>query len=386
MANLKSNITEKLDLSWADKFNVMTGKISIKDLPNYNTAIKESLAELSNDLKATAPDERYGLLREELSSVEGDIDGMGGLISSIDKAGPDVQNALSNAVAYNPSFSTYIMEKVDGGGQITEGLKDIDPQARGPVADILNKIAEDGRDGKNYDFEKLDNVLESTSQYAATQKTLTDTKQMRDDLLKEDPNANTIALDSQIENLGQNAKKQKGDLIADVQAAGGNLPAFANLDVDMIFQFVGDIFDPNVGPQGAVKNLMNNLKLDPASEQGQAMAKYAGYGAKYLEFQGGKLEDKSYAYVINKYKDDVMPKAKSIAKEFKTIAGERRVFDEPKASNDQTFSKPTGDKTDITNISETAFNPNASEQEQAAPERNVAAHDPRVLSPAGIAP
>ncbi len=382
MANLLDNILARYEEIGGTRAWFGFGKP--EDPVKFKQAAIETLPKLSEDLRNTAPNARYGLLRKELSSLSPHEPGINKLLTSIDNAGGQVQGALSNAIAYNPEFSNHLVNSLGGEHSMSAALKTIDPEDRGPLSDILNRIANDGIDGKTgQGFDKLDKALSSAIIYSKTEKALIEAKQAREDALKDDPNADTSEFDKNITRLSANEQAQKTDLLAAVTAAGGNLSAFANFDMKIAFQFISDIF--HAGPGAAVSNLMANLNIDPNSEQGQAMGEMSNYLAKTVEFLGGKLEDKSYAYVIDKYKDRVGPALERLGDKFEAIGGKRIEVKEPKtpsSANQTSFSKPadgaTG-KVDTTASFNSKQQPAGTEPEEVAATNTPTAPAPAVL-------
>ncbi len=354
MGQLKDTILEELDLNLVQKANLLLGK-SLKDVgvtdAQASQAIQKGISELTIRLQNDGLDAagRYDLLREELGSISSSVPGMDDLLDSIDNAGSDVQNALANAVTYNSEFTTYIIDKLNSGdSSITGALKDIDPQARGPMADILNRVAADGRDGKTgQKFEKLDTALEAFQEYVKLEQEIADA-------LKADPKAD-------VSELNEKLKAQREVLFTSIEDAGGNIPALAHFDISMIFKFIGDVF--NKGPEAAIESLVEGLKLDPNSKEAAAIEQVGGMVSSTLIFLGGEKGSGGYAdLVINaqngKY-GDIGETVGDLKETFTTIAGGNRVgFNEPTAAHEAA---------EVTAVDDTIFTQQVAEELRGLP-------------------
>lgn len=154
----------------------------------------------------------------------------GAMLSAFDKAPAHVQQALMNAVTHNPHFIDHIME--NGTGAMATLLTPENLNAYGnQIADILNSVAND----PNYDFKKFDKLGESAKAYF-------------DEFGKGDK--------ADKEKL---AKLQK-NLLASVQDAGGNVPAIANLNMEVFMRFLGNFLNGDF--EGAIQGLVTDLKLE----------------------------------------------------------------------------------------------------------------------------
>lgn len=213
-----------------------------------------ALNQFRADLKAQPPEERYEFLKSKISTIPG-IDA-GPLISKLDDAGPDIQQALIHAIANNETFLKYVVDKARLGGESgnenfldetldnlfvrnEEGeiLRDpntnealLKPETAGPLADILNTIG----NNPNKDFgEGLDELSSAAKAYK---------------IAKE---ANDAALE----------QKALHRLVDATRALGGQLPFYAKFDIQNLLEMIQSIIN-GTPPQQAWDKFTDTLGLE----------------------------------------------------------------------------------------------------------------------------
>ncbi len=208
----------KIDALAADGFDMNTeGK----------EVFKTFMDGLTDHLKKLPVDQRFGEFKYAVSKFGGgQIEDM---MSAFDNAPSNVQQALMNAVTANPRFVDHVVNNDTGplANLLTkENLNTYGNQ----IADILNSVASD----PNYPLEKLDKLG-------------VDAKAFFEEQAKGDK-ANKEKL----------AELQK-NLLNSVRDAGGNIPAFANINGEMLMRFLHNLMTGDL--EGAINEFGNDLGL-----------------------------------------------------------------------------------------------------------------------------
>lgn len=218
----------KLDEVAADGFDMEA------ELPAVRNAYLGSLVDYIKTLPADA---RFNEFRAAIKVVDQD-NKFSGPLNAFAAAPANVQDAMMNAIAYNPEFVDYLTKSGTDNlsGLLTpEVLKN--PQYSNLISDVLNTIAnkpgtpEEG----GYDFDKLDQLGKDAKAYFEEEKKGKDADQ---------------------EKLEQLRKA----LMGSVQAAGGNIPALANLDLEKLMTFLHNLMNGDMN--SAIDGLGRDLGLD----------------------------------------------------------------------------------------------------------------------------
>jgi hypothetical protein len=185
-----------------------------------------------------------------------------------------VQTALMNASTHNPAFLDHVLKTAgtDGPGLTSLLSQDFisNPQFAGPISDILTTIANnpgtidaDGNVVGGYDFEKLDTLAVAANNYFAENAKVGDTRNETE------------------------VNRRFSELLASVRDAGGNVPALAGMNGQMLLQFINDLFTGDL--DSAIGNLTTGLGL-----QGQELADFESLIrpiAGLLQFMGQDYYD-----------------------------------------------------------------------------------------------
>ncbi len=187
-------------------------------------------------LQTVSADKRFEAFKQEIAAIDA-TGTTGPLLSGFDKAPANVQQALMNAVTANPNFVDHVAN--NGTGPMASLLTEKNLKTYGnQIADILNDIANKPGapppEGNGYDFKKLDTLGNNAKAFFEEQA------------------------------KGDKADKEKlaklqQDLMNSVRDAGGNIPAFANLNGEMLLRFLHNIMTGDLDT--AINEFGNDLGL-----------------------------------------------------------------------------------------------------------------------------
>lgn len=194
---------------------------------------------LRDYMKTLPQNERFAAMKEGIAGIDANNE-YTPLLDTFDAAPPEVQMALANAVTANPHFMEYISE---GGANSLGGLltKEVlsDPNYAGPLKGILNNIANNPAppppEGNGYDFKKLDKLGVAANEYFS-------------ELGKSGAERNEELI-----------RQRQKELFFAVRDAGGNIPAMANLNGEMLMQFLRELMTGDMN--SAITNLASGLGL-----------------------------------------------------------------------------------------------------------------------------